>query len=606
MRARADETGTGAPSDRILMTATRPRGTTRRLRLGLGLAVAAALPFAPGVTRAEGLTLSGAAIAYVVGSALFEAIAVRRRRFPARVLTPLLGLAVIEVVIVAIPRALGAGLVLFVLGVTFTTYVDGLRVGLWLSGGAVIGATVADVLAPQADRVDAATLAVFAVLVPVLAVITDRLTAERRRTAGALSRLHDVLGAVEAQPDLTATLDSIATSIGQAVGATVTGVVLRDGDRLAVAAHTSVPSSLTPGEVERLTRAELDLRSRSAVAAGLLDRRSLVVGDLDADPRFGDSSSPWASALRGLGCRSLVLAPMRLGRDLIGAVASAFTTPGAPPDEDLAFLEAYAERASTIVVRARTYDRERAAAVQLAETAEQKSEFLALVSHELRTPLTAVKGFVDTVLLHWEQLPEERRRQLLDRASTNADELNRLVGQLLDFSRLDAARVRVSPQPIVLSDVVARALHDLGPALADHRVEVDVREGLAVLADADALGRVLTNLLTNAAKFSPPGSPITVRAEATGNTVVVSVTDHGTGIPADEQELIFDRFYQSPSNVLSRRGTGIGLTIAKRFTEAQGGRIRVESDPGAGSTFFVTVPAPQARAAHAQREGVAT
>jgi hypothetical protein len=136
--------------------------------------------------------------------------------------------------------------VLFVLGVTFTTYVDGLRVGLWLSGGAVIGATVADVLAPQADRVDAATLAVFAVLVPVLAVITDRLTAERRRTAGALSRLHDVLGAVEAQPDLTATLDSIATMTTSITASPSSGVSTRAGKRrrrTAIASNSADPTT---------------------------------------------------------------------------------------------------------------------------------------------------------------------------------------------------------------------------------------------------------------------------------------------------------------------------------------------------------------------------
>jgi signal transduction histidine kinase len=586
------------------MTGTKPKGMSRHLRLGLGLAVAAALPFAPGVTRSEGLKLSAAAIAYAVGSWVFETIAARRPGFPARVLTPVLGLVVITVVIIAIPRTLEAGLVLFILGAAFTTYVGGLKLGLWLSAGAVSAAVVANFLAPESDQVDGATLAAFAVLLPLLVVIVDRLTAERRRTTAALARLHDVLGAVESQPDLAATLDSIAASIGQNVAATVAAVMLRDAESVSVAARATVPSTLTPAEVEGLTRVELEVGSASPLV-GRVGRTPLVVADLHNDSRFADWSTPWARTLRGLGCRKLVVAPLRLGGEVIGVVVAAFARPGRPRKDDLAFLEAYAERASRIVVRARAYDRERTAGLSIAEAARAKGEFLALVSHELRTPLTAVKGFVDTVLLHWNQLPDDRRRELLDRASANADELNRLVGQLLDFSRLDAARTRLSPQPILVSDVVTRVLDDLGPALAEHRVDVDA-DGAVVLADANALGQVLMNLLTNAAKFSPTGAPITVCAEPANAEVVVSVADQGEGIAIDEQDRIFDRFYQSPSNVLTRRGTGIGLTIAKQFTEMQGGRIHVESMRGVGSTFFVTMPAPDASAPDGERAEVAT
>ena len=328
--------------------------------------------------------------------------------------------------------------------------------------------------------------------------------------------------------------------------------------------------------------------------------------DFDTDARFGGWSGPWAKVLRGLGCRSLALVPLRLGHEVIGALVAAYTRPGAISDDDLAFLEAFADRAAPIAVRARAYDQERESAEKLARLDRQKGEFLALVSHELRTPLTAVKGFVDTVLEHWQTLPDHRRRELLDRASSNADELNRLVGQLLDFSRLDAANVRMTPRRIELSEEVADVLENLAAALAEHPVDVNVPAGVAILADPNAFADVLTNLLTNAAKFSTAGAPIRVRAEADGDVVLVSVVDHGGGIPLDEQDRVFDRFYQSPSNLPTQRGTGIGLTIAKRFTEMQGGRISLESEPGLGSTFFVSMPAATASVVHAEREGVAT
>jgi len=290
---------------------------------------------------------------------------------------------------------------------------------------------------------------------------------------------------------------------------------------------------------------------------------------------------------------------------VIGALVASYTRPEAISGDDLAFLEAFADRAAPIAVRARAYDQERESAEKLARLDRQKGEFLALVSHELRTPLTAVKGFVDTVLEHWQTLPDHRRRELLDRASSNADELNRLVGQLLDFARLDAANVRITRQQIELSEELAHVLVNLAAALAEHPVEMDVPVGTAILADPKAFSDVLTNLLTNAAKFSPPGAPIRVRAETDGDVVVVSVVDHGGGIPFDEQKRVFDRFYQSPSNLPTQRGTGIGLTIAKRFTEMQGGRISLESEPGLGSTFFVSMPAATSDAVYAEREEVA-
>jgi signal transduction histidine kinase len=238
------------------------------------------------------------------------------------------------------------------------------------------------------------------------------------------------------------------------------------------------------------------------------------------------------------------------------------------------------------------YDQQRQAAKELAEADRLKGEFLSMVSHELRTPLTAVKGFVDTVLLHWDRFPEQRRRDLLQRAAGNADDLSRLVDQLVDFARIDANQVNVDPRPLVVRSAVEEVVHDLAPVLADHPVEVDAPTTLVMLADADAFTHVLVNLLTNAAKFSPAGALIRVGGRTERGMAVVSVTDRGVGIAPDDQQRIFERFYQSDEAGSARLGTGIGLAIARRFTEVQGGRIWVESEPGRGSTFSFTLPLP--------------
>ena len=172
----------------------------------------------------------------------------------------------------------------------------------------------------------------------------------------------------------------------------------------------------------------------------------------------------------------------------------------------------------------------------------------------------------------------------------NADQLHRVFDQLLDFFRVDAHLVTMKPRPLLVSEAVKRTLDDLRPVLANHRVYVRIPDDLAIRADVVAFRDVLTNLLTNAAKFSPAGRQIIVSATRVDGAVDMSVSDEGSGIPPDEQERIFDPFYQSPYNNELRRGTGIGLTIAKRLVEMHGGRIEIVSEAGLGSTFWVTMP----------------
>jgi signal transduction histidine kinase len=299
---------------------------------------------------------------------------------------------------------------------------------------------------------------------------------------------------------------------------------------------------------------------------------------------------------------SAVVGTVTKPQTLVGALTLALglgVVVGAAP-----YLPRYRRRQRVLLDEwARASRHEHAAATQLARADQHKSEFLALVSHELRTPLTAVKGFVDTVLLHWDRLPDERRRELLTRASANADELGRLVRQLMDFGRSEMGPIEIAPAELDVRGAVETALSGITPVVAAHHVDVDVPARLAVEADADAFNHVLVNLLTNAVKFSPAGSRICVRARPDGDFVVVSVTDEGIGIPRAEQERIFDRYYQS-GNGDTVRGTGIGLTIAQRFTAQHGGRIWVDSEPAAGSTFSFTMPAaPRSAPEPARAEG---
>jgi PAS domain S-box-containing protein len=230
--------------------------------------------------------------------------------------------------------------------------------------------------------------------------------------------------------------------------------------------------------------------------------------------------------------------------------------------------------------------REREAAEALREADRLKDEFLGAVSHELRTPLTAVLGFA-TLLRERGGGPAE----LVEPIVRNAEEMRRMIERLLDFSRLAAGRADLQPGELDLAAEVARTVAGLAGVLASHEVVTAVPDGLGVRADGRALEKVLANLLTNAATFAPPGSPITVEAHRVQDHVWVSVRDEGPGLPGDLEGTVFDRFVRGADQPPGRRGTGIGLAIARRYVELMGGRIWHERPPGGGARFVFSVPA---------------
>jgi signal transduction histidine kinase len=231
---------------------------------------------------------------------------------------------------------------------------------------------------------------------------------------------------------------------------------------------------------------------------------------------------------------------------------------------------------------------ERKAAERFRELDRLKDEFLATVSHELRTPLTAITAFAE-VLAGMDEIDVGLSGELIDGISRNASDMGGMIEQLLDYSRLEAGKVALELSPLPLRSEALRCIETLREAIGGRRAAIDMPADLEVQADEQGFERILVNLLTNAAKFSPEGSSIHVAARVDKGEVVISVRDEGIGIPVEEHERVFERFYQS-SLVSGKRGSGIGLSIARRYAELQGGRIWVESMPDRGSTFFFTLP----------------
>ncbi len=255
-------------------------------------------------------------------------------------------------------------------------------------------------------------------------------------------------------------------------------------------------------------------------------------------------------------------------------------------------VQAYSQ-AMEAKVRQRTAELEQANE-RLRELDRLKSDFLSTVSHELRTPLTSIRSFSEILLRYGVDNPEEREK-FVGIIHQEAERLTRMINELLDLSRIEAGRLELRVVPVDPAEAVQQALAVTRPLFDEKQVRVTTRipgDLPAVAADPDRLQQVLGNLLSNAAKFSPAGGEVRVLARAEDGAVVFSVADDGPGIPGDRLEDVFDRYTQiRDPQEKHPLGTGLGLSISRDLVEKLGGTIWVESDPGAGATFFVRLPA---------------
>lgn len=476
----------------------------------------------------------------------------------------------------------------YLLILAFYSYLGGIWAGIFV-GSLAFGLTiVAQFFGQPAARLDTYTLVMFGAVLASMAVLLDAATKEQRRAAQRLSNLHDSLRVVSSSNELPQMFDAVTKSVKEALHAAWALVALKGDDGLLAA--SIVGFDYNPSYGPAAAKA-VETYDSSPASLAMHTGQPVVTQNLKTDPKF----SQWAQLGESLGCRSAICAPMSGEEGPFGVLVIAFDSVGTIKDDMVDLAVAFAEQASAGVTRAMAFRREREAVERLKQLDGLKQEFLANVSHELRTPLTSIEGFADTLLRRWDQLPGSMRFDFLKRIARNTFALHRLVEQVLDLSRLDLGPVEVTPKRIRLRNLVATSAEAYAPALEDHVVVVDIPDDLEVHADRDAVERIISNLLTNAAKFSPTGTSITVKAEAEGMKVLISVHDDGIGIPEEDLPKIFDSFYRAtnrlPIDGTPARGTGIGLSVAKRYVEMHGGTIWVTSQPGHGSIFYFTLPA---------------
>jgi two-component system, OmpR family, sensor histidine kinase KdpD len=450
---------------------------------------------------------------------------------------------------------------------------------LYLGRGPAILASVLSVLvfdfffiAPRGTLVVADTqylltflglLVVGLVISTLAARVRDQVEAGRhreRRTAALYSLSRDLAAA----GNLEGVLQAVVAHVGETFGRAAV-VLLPEGEGLR-------PGGATPG----LALGEDEL----AVASWAFEHATPAGEGTDTLP---------ATSLRYL--------PLVTARGVVGVLG---VRPAADPVRDIVpeerrLLEAFASQAAIAIER--THLADQASQVELLSATEKlQTALLNSISHDLRTPLASITGVLSS-LRHDKgssgraaDLDEATRDDLVETAWGEADRLNRLVGNLLDMTRLEAGALRVNKEPCDLTDVVGAVLTQLEQRAANREVVVDVPPELPLVPmDFVLIAQVLANLLDNGLKYSSPDTPVEVAARLVGNQLELTVADRGSGIPTEELGRVFDKFHRV-QRTEDAVGTGLGLAISKGIAEAHGGSIEAVNRPGGGTVIRLTLP----------------
>jgi PAS domain S-box-containing protein len=418
-----------------------------------------------------------------------------------------------------------------------------------------------------------------------------RAEAEQARAHAAF--LAEVSGVFASALDLDATLANVARSSLPtfADGAAVDLVEGVDDIRRVAVAH------IEPAKEALLRRLQLEYPLHRAgletVRPTLRRGRPVLFQSItDAQLALVAQGPVHLRLLRALGPTSLLIVPLHTRGRVLGALSFLTTTPGRHLSmADAGRAEELAHRAAMAIDNARLYAEAQRALAEANRALAVRDEFISIASHELLTPLTALKGQLQ---LAGRRLRHQRGAELVPfirQAEAQVDRLTKLVRILLDVSRLSSGRFALDRQPVALRPLLSRIV-EMERAASQPPRHIDLvlpASTPVVLADPDRLELALVNLIENARKYSPADTPIEVRLDDGTDQVRISVRDEGIGIPAEEQEHIFDRFRRGRTIDQGIAGMGLGLYIAAEIVRAHDGRLTVESAVGAGSTFTVTL-----------------
>jgi PAS domain S-box-containing protein len=350
---------------------------------------------------------------------------------------------------------------------------------------------------------------------------------------------------------------------------------------------------------DTITKKHIALTNGGPLTQAVITGKPVWIESIEEIAQLYQENSSVYQAIQAAGAQSIVSMPLIVNQRVIGGVGISFPEPRRFTSEDRALLMSLAAQCAQAMERARLYASEQAARALAEEANELKTQFLAMVSHELRTPLTSIIGFITTLLSDDVAWSHEEEQSFLQVINEESQKLRELVEQLLDVSRLQAGMLSIHPERQYVQGILDTANVQLLALTANHTLTYEVDDSLPeIVADEQRIAQVLTNLVHNAAKYSPPGTQITISAqEGSSGWIEFSVTDQGSGIPREAYQQVFEAFRQLNGDINPQKGVGLGLAICKALIEAHGGKIWIKESTDRGTTISFTLPIAQGEAA---------
>jgi signal transduction histidine kinase len=289
--------------------------------------------------------------------------------------------------------------------------------------------------------------------------------------------------------------------------------------------------------------------------------------------------------IRSIGFSSAMVVPLLVSGRAMGVITFVAAESGRHyTPADLAMAEELASRAALAIENSRLFA-ESQKAVAL------RDDFISAASHELRTPVTSLKVYTEVLLRQARKRGDEQAERHLTRMNSQIDKLTMLIGDLLDVSKFEAGKLSFRSEPVDMNAMADEVIESIQATAEQHRIMLEGCVSRAVQGDKDRLGQVLTNLLTNAIKYSPDADQVIVRLSEDGQSAAIEVQDFGIGIDSEHQSLIFERFYRATSpDEKTFPGLGIGLYLSHQIVQRHGGTMEVKSERGQGSVFRFTTP----------------
>jgi signal transduction histidine kinase/D-ribose pyranose/furanose isomerase RbsD len=414
-------------------------------------------------------------------------------------------------------------------------------------------------------------------------------TRELVRSVGELRALGDVGQAVSSTLDLQTVLSTI---VGHAVqfSGTDSGVIY-EYDEGKQEFHLRASHRMEEELVEAIRAAPIRLGEGATGRAAIIRAPVQVPDTLDEREYTGARLRPM---LAQLGYRSVLAVPLLREERILGALTVWRKEAGNFSPEIVNLLQTFATQSALAIQNARLFREIEDKSRQIEAANRHKSEFLANMSHELRTPLNAIIGFSEVLQEKLFGELNEKQSEYTDDILTSGRHLLSLINEILDLSKVEVGRMELEVSTFDLPTALENARTFVRERAVRHAIILDlsVDERLGdFVGDERKIKQILLNLLSNAVKFTPEGGRIGIKARQADGSVEISVSDTGIGIAPEDQPKIFEEFRQVGSDYAHKvEGTGLGLTLAKKFVELHGGRIWVESEVGKGSTFSFTLP----------------